>query len=547
MTKLDHAILTEFQVALVDCRRLYVEAGQFCVQNHPELLPRGNTDFVRLMEDLHRGLLIKTYFSIAEADRSWGKAEITLARELVLHVWGLLLDGAELKKTILRLSSQATNLKWYGLVRPFTEIEPLRDRIGRLETIVTRVANLVAKADGQLTESECNVLRSIQEHLDSHLRAIPYATLDHATAQKCGTKAIRDLQRNEKQFRETSVVDTTTSATPPVPSSVPPPVTLEHARKQLNDLIGLEAIKSEIASLVNYLALQRSRAEVGLPATQLSLHSVFTGNPGTGKTTVARIVGQILCAMKILKKGQVIETDRSGLVAEFAGQTGPKTNQKIDEAIDGILFIDEAYTLVADGNDDPYGSEAVQTLLKRMEDDRDRLVVVLAGYPKPIERLLDTNPGLRSRFSRRIDFEDYSPVDLGRILEVMCSQNQYVLGAETRARFLLGISHLHENRDEHFGNGRLVRNLFEDAIRRLANRIADQTPVTKELLTHLAADDFSFPQTPPEQLQLHNKQFQVYCPGCQRSFVVKAELLARQVNCGCGKKFRIDWGTVVLG
>ena len=217
-------------------------------------------------------------------------------------------------------------------------------------------------------------------------------------------------------------------------------ISLEEARNQLNDLIGLDGIKSEIDSLVNFLAMQKSRAEVGLPATQLvfafGLHrqSREQERPPSHESS-----DKSLRSMNVLKKGQVIETDRSGLVAEFAGQTGPKTNKKIDEAIDGILFIDEAYTLIAEGNEDPYGHEAVQTLLKRMEDDRDRLVVVLAGYPQPIDRLLDSNPGLRSRFSRSIHFEDYAPEDLGRILESMCATEPVpVLNADTRARFLLG-------------------------------------------------------------------------------------------------------------
>ena len=310
---------------------------------------------------------------------------------------------------------------------------------------------------------------------------------------------------------------------------------------ELDKLIGLGSIKAEVESLINYLVLQKNRAQAGLPGTQLSLHSVFTGNPGTGKTTVARIVGQILGAMEILSKGHVVETDRSGLVAEFAGQTGPKTNKKVDEAIDGILFIDEAYTLVAEGNDDPYGHEAVQTLLKRMEDDRNRLVVVLAGYPDPIERLLDANPGLRSRFSRRIDFEDYGPADLGRILEHLCKQNQYVLNAETRAKFLIGANHLHSNRDEHFGNGRLVRNLFEDAIRNLANRIANQAPVTKELLTHLQPEDLCFDGVPEDVTGNLDRKFRVFCPGCSKSSIVPTPYLARRVDCHCGERFRIDW------
>lgn len=536
-------LLNEYRQTLSDCRTLYVDSGQFCASNHAELLPDPGR-FVRLMDDLHRGLLVKIYFSVSEADRSWGRPERELAKELVLHVWGKLLDEDDLKQTMLRLSSQANNLKWYGLVRPFSEMEPLRDRVGQLETIIIRSANLVAKADDRLTEAEARVLHSIQDQIDNHLRAIPYAEIesDHDRAQQLGTKAATEINAGAQELRQKCELESN-STPPPIPPA-PPQLSLEEARGKLDTLIGLGGIKKEIDSLINYLVLQRNRLEAGLPETPLSLHSIFTGNPGTGKTTVARIVGQILGAMKILEKGHVIETDRSGLVAEFAGQTGPKTNKKIDEALDGILFIDEAYTLIAEGNEDPYGHEAVQTLLKRMEDDRDRLVVILAGYPDQIEQLLDANPGLRSRFSRRIHFEDYQPVDLGRILEFMAGQNQYVLGAETRAKFLLGSTQLHQQRDAHFGNGRLVRNVFEDAIRNLANRIADETPITKQLLTEIMPDDIQFASVPADALAPLERKFRVVCPGCVRSSIVPTAFLTRRVDCPCGERFRIDWGEV---
>ena len=536
------SLLAEYRKTLDDCRSLYVQSGQLCAFDHPELIPDLPEKFVQLMDDLHRGLIVKVFFSVSEADRTWGKPDRVLARELVLHVWGKLLDEDDLKQTMLRLSQQASKLKWYGLLRPFCEIEPLRDRVGRLETIVVRSANLVAKADGKLSEAEARVLQSIQEQLDTHLRSIPYADLDHDSAQTVGTRAVTEMRAGAQELKKKCEIDSTTKP-PPLPPQAPK-LSLEEARAQLDKLIGLDGIKEEVDSLINYLVLQRNREQAGLPATKLTLHSVFTGNPGTGKTTVARIVGEILGAMNILEKGHVIETDRSGLVAEFAGQTGPKTNKKIDEALDGILFIDEAYTLIAESGDDPYGREAVQTLLKRMEDDRDRLVVVLAGYPDEIEKLLDSNPGLRSRFSRRIHFEDYDPVSLGRILEFMCGQNQYVLNAETRARFLLGVTWLHENRDTHFGNGRLVRNLFEDAIRNLANRIATTAPVTKELLTHFQPVDLTFDDVPEESLALEDRKFRVVCPGCIRSSIVPTEFLSRRVDCPCGERFRIDWGSV---
>src|SRR5690606_38969334 len=195
---------------------------------------------------------------------------------------------------------------------------------------------------------------------------------------------------------------------------------LSEALAELDLLIGLSAVKNEVRTLVNFLRMQEHRRQQSLPEIHVGLHSVFVGNPGTGKTTVARIMSRILGAMGILEKGHLIETDRSGLVAEYAGQTAPKTNKRIDEALDGLLFIDEAYSLVAERGDDPFGAEALQTLLKRMEDDRHRLVVILAGYPAPLARLLQSNPGLSSRFSRHITFPDFAAAELGKIFELFC-------------------------------------------------------------------------------------------------------------------------------
>ena len=539
-------LLGQYTRTLSECRSLYVQSGQFCASDHPELIPDSPAKFVRLMDDLHRGLVVKTYLSVIEADHSWSNTEKRFGQELVLHLWGKLLDDRALKETVLQLSGQATSLKWYGLVRPFVEIEPLRDKIGQLETLVIRNANLVAKADGHLSQQEANVLHSLQGELDLHLRAIPYADYDHSTAQQLGSKAVAEIRDRAYQLRpKHRDGEISGESVPPAPPTQPPRLSLIEAKSELDGLIGLEGIKQEVQSLINYLQLQQKRAQAGLPATPLSLHSIFTGNPGTGKTTVARIVGKILGSLGILNKGHVIETDRSGLVAEFAGQTGPKTNKKIDEAIDGILFIDEAYTLIAEGNEDPYGHEAVQTLLKRMEDDRERLVVVLAGYPEPIERLLDANPGLRSRFSRRIHFDDYDPVSLGRIMGRMCQANEYKLPAEARSKFLLAVHHVYSQRDEHFGNGRLVRNIFEDAIRRLANRIADIVPITTELLTTIDADDIDVPGVPEAATQQLDRRFRVSCPACAKSSEVPTAFLSRRVECPCGKRFVTDWGEVV--
>jgi SpoVK/Ycf46/Vps4 family AAA+-type ATPase len=282
------------------------------------------------------------------------------------------------------------------------------------------------------------------------------------------------------------------------------------------------------------------------PQTQITLHSVFTGNPGTGKTTVARLLGRLFGAMGILPRGHLIETDRSGLVAEYAGQTAPKAHKKIDEALDGVLFIDEAYSLVAEKGDDPYGAEALQVLLKRMEDNRDRLVVVLAGYPQPMDRLLKSNPGLSSRFSRHFRFPDYTAGELGHIFQSLCVKNRYELPVMTRVKLLLGFEYLLARRDEHFGNGRLARNIFEQAIGRLANRITSIVPLTRELLVTLEADDILMEPVPAsawKDLDSYQRCFQGICPGCKENSPFPQNLLGQQVQCPrCHKSFAFEWG-----
>ncbi len=258
--------------------------------------------------------------------------------------------------------------------------------------------------------------------------------------------------------------------------------------EELQSLVGLDLVKSEIATLVNYVKIQQAREAKGLKSSQLSYHCVFTGNPGTGKTTVARIIAEIYKDLGLIKKGHLIETDRSGLVAEYVGQTAVKTNKIVDSALDGVLFIDEAYSLISDGGSD-YGKEAIATLLKRMEDNRDRLVVILAGYTNEMKKFIDSNPGLQSRFNRYIDFADYSDEELYKIFELNLKKFEYTISDEAKAILKEHLREIVCAKDCNFGNARFVRNLFEKTLEQQANRLATEPNLTTEKLSEICRED----------------------------------------------------------
>lgn len=258
--------------------------------------------------------------------------------------------------------------------------------------------------------------------------------------------------------------------------------------EELQTLIGLSEVKTEVSALVDFVKIQQARKEQGLKTVGVSYHCVFTGNPGTGKTTVARILAEIYRNLGVLKTGHLVETDRSGLVAEYVGQTAVKTNKIIDSALDGILFIDEAYSLAQGGNND-YGQEAISTLLKRMEDNRDRLVVVLAGYPEEIKKFINSNPGLESRFSRYIHFSDYSAEELKQIFLLNARNNQYTIDEKGLNQLEKILDSAIQHKDKSFGNGRFVRNLFEKTIQNQAIRLTSKPSTSPEELMMLTADD----------------------------------------------------------
>ncbi len=485
--------------SLRECEALYRAGARLAQRDCPQHISGDPRKFVRVMGDLQRGLVVKILIEIGQSDRHWHTAECEVAKMVLRHTWGVKVKDADLAQTLQNVADHSETLKWTALVAPFVQMPPLHDQIPELIALAMRIANLVAKADGQIQPSETAALHKIERELAAALDTRRDNTeKPDKTKRKFDVKAkvagvrygdqavaVQEKGTTSNDAAGTDETDETENALSPEERRE----TLQQAIEELRQLTGLQSIKQDIRELIDFVKIQKRRQEHSLPATPVSLHAVFEGNPGTGKTTVARILGRIFCGLNLLDKGHTIETDRSGLVAEYAGQTGPRTHERIDEALHGVLFVDEAYSLISQQGQDAFGVEAIQAMLKRMEDDRERLIVVLAGYPIPMRRLLRSNAGLSSRFQRTFSFPDYSVDELLEIFQKMCKKCHYQLTKAATEKLRAGFQHESDRKDEHFGNGRLARNVFEETIRRQASRLVSVAPLTCELLKTIEAED----------------------------------------------------------
>jgi AAA+ superfamily predicted ATPase len=327
------------------------------------------------------------------------------------------------------------------------------DVVNKYIVLLYRFALVLAKTDGVITQNESNWLANIMRFSNDNNKKRKEMVASNSVAG-----------RSDSSRKDGNAID------------------------QLNSLIGLDSVKNEVTKLSNFIKVQQLRQQKGLNTSPISYHCVFTGNPGTGKTTVARILSEIYRDLGILKNGHLVETDRSGLVAEYVGQTAVKTNKIIDSALDGVLFIDEAYSLLQGGSND-YGMEAVATLLKRMEDDRDRLIVILAGYSDDMKKFIESNPGLQSRFNRYIEFEDYTAVNLYDIFVLNARKYDYDLsdGAHDKLKSLF--ERAVSKKDKNFGNGRFARNILEKTLENQAMRLSLISNITEENLRTIEDDD----------------------------------------------------------
>lgn len=360
-----------------------------------------------------------------------------------------------------------------------------------------KFAQVIVKADGTISMQEMEALSHIWQMLHS------YQTID--SYQTGLTSAFNKISTPPTPPTPTVSV-TPSSAEPPKPSSAQPQASespaseppkseaelshiLDQALAELNDLVGMENIKEEVKTLANFLKVQKIRQERGLAKTPVSLHAVFCGPPGTGKTTIARLMSRIYQGLGFLKKGHLVETDRSGMVAGYIGQTAKNVDELVKSALDGVLFIDEAYALVPKDANRDFGQEAIDVLLKRMEDHRDRFVVIVAGYTDEMTTFIESNPGLKSRFNRYFYFNDYTPNELLAIFEKMAAKSHFKLTSEARTKLRGLFEQLYVKRDRSFGNARVARNLFEKSIEQQANRLAVLSSLTDDVLTTLLPED----------------------------------------------------------
>ena len=327
-------------------------------------------------------------------------------------------------------------------------------------------------ADSQTTERE----------IDAYLRYITHLNRIYNNAFPCTLTETATLDQAFYQEARNTPADR--DAAPGEPSSQ-----LPELMDELNALTGLTAVKEEVASMVHLLEVQRMRQARGMKTIPTSNHLVFSGNPGTGKTTVARLLARIYKELGILKGGTLVEVDRSGLVGGYVGQTALKVQEVIKRALGGVLFIDEAYTLSQSKGENDFGQEAIDTLLKAMEDHRDDLIVIVAGYPKLMEQFIASNPGLASRFNKFIHFEDYTPAELLAIFESMCGKSGYNLSDAARDKARRVLESLHAQRTENFANAREVRNLFEQSVTRQANRLVAVSNPTDAQLAGIEPED----------------------------------------------------------
>ena len=371
------------------------------------------------------------------------------------------------------------------------DLELDRSQSRRFVDTFTLMLLLFAAVDGKVSEAEAGFVNACADSLSAYCDRAGVAggkselDVNEFVARRTDGKPVKTGKPEDEAV---SPAPAKAEAAKEEPPAEPEP-TLEELLAELDGLCGLAKVKEDVKGLINLVKVRKLRQEAGLPVPPMSLHLVFMGNPGTGKTTVARLLAKIYHAVGVLSKGQLVEVDRSGLVAGFVGQTALKAQEVVDKALGGVLFIDEAYALANQDNANDFGREAIEVLLKGMEDHRDDLIVIVAGYTDLMGDFIHANPGLESRFNKYFYFEDYDGGQLAEIFRSVCKKNGYTVDEETDKAAAEAFQVMYDRRDENFGNARDVRNVFEAAVARQANRVAAMETPTKEDLMALTIAD----------------------------------------------------------
>lgn len=444
--------------------------------------------FINLAENIHTA--IKEAESIVKALNKEHQNEV---RNDLINILLLirnneelnLLDGFGFGMTSLILFSDDDYKELFNTIKTFTEDKLIQLASSILES---EKENIKGK---NISVSNFN-LESLQAFPISNADKMRKAFYEFAEVIIKADGLVTEKESNSLKFLSNSFFKTQNIETQKEQQAGLSKNELSDILEELNNLIGMDNIKQDINSLINIINVNKLRKKEGLPEQKLSLHSVFLGPPGTGKTTIARILSNIYNSLEVLPDNNFIETDRSGLVAGYVGQTAIKTDNIINQALNGVLFIDEAYALKRNNSDNDYGQEAIDILLKRMEDHRDNLIIIVAGYNDEMEYFINSNPGLKSRFNRYFHFNDYEPLQLTEIYKRLSEKSGFILKEPALKRVNELFEILYAKKDKQFGNARLARNIFEKTFEKHANRTALIAPITREILTTIEGEDIPF-------------------------------------------------------